>query len=133
MLICATILVVSGCGSRLVPVQGQLVWSDGTPARELSGGEIEAVREGSKFGSRAAIGSEGRFQLGTFDHGDGAEPGLLKVVVIPPGGIPLPEAKPPIIHPRFFRFETSGLEIAAERGMPSPITLTVERNPARKR
>jgi len=74
----AMVLVVAGCGQSLerVPVSGQVL-IDGKP---LTTGEITV----SPSGKRAAFGnidSEGRFQLATYEPGDGTSLGTHPVSV----------------------------------------------------
>jgi len=124
----AGLLAAVGCGSSpTVPVEGRLVWPDGSPARELEGYTVEATSEGSKTTARGEIDKEGQFRLGTFKIGDGAEPGTLRVCVFPrpPSEI---EPPPPVQLPaRYAQPESSGLVITAERGKRNVVTLTIAR------
>ncbi len=128
MIALAGLLAAIGCGdSRVVTVEGRLVWPDGSPARELAGYTVEAAVEGSKVTARGDIDKEGRFRLGTFKIGDGAEPGVLRVCVFPPPpleGQPPPPVKLPA---RYAQPENSGLTITAERGKRNEVTLTIAR------
>lgn len=73
------LLLAVGCGSGdrgLVPVEGQ-VTIDGKP---ITSGRIEFFPESG----RPAIGnidSEGRYQLQTYEPGDGAKPGNYRVAI----------------------------------------------------
>lgn len=117
-----------GCGeSPTVPIQGQVVWEDGTPAGDLEGYAVEAEIKGGKHVARGPIGPEGRFVLSTFNEHDGAEPGEYMVLVAP---IPRGEHEPPVpvaLPERFQSFETSGLSFTVRRGKPNEVVLKVSR------
>src|SRR5262245_15950666 len=119
-------LAMAGCGqSPTVPVEGQLVWPDGSPARELAGYTVEATIEGGKVTARGDIDPEGHFRLGTFKIGDGAEPGILRVCVFPPPPIEGQPPPPVKLPARYSQPENSGLVITAERGKRNDVTLTI--------
>ncbi|MCI0462832.1 MAG: hypothetical protein L0Z62_38285 [Gemmataceae bacterium] len=126
---------LSGCGTRLHPVEGQLVWADGKPATELEGGMVFFESSEHRSISRSLIQADGRFQLTTLrPGGDGVPPGLHRIYVVEPrtgggeSGQPLSPAK---MHERFARPDTSGLEMTVPP--PSnPVVLKVERAPRRR-
>jgi hypothetical protein len=125
---------LSGCGRRLYPVEGQLVWADGQPARELAGGMVYFESAEHRTISRAQVEADGRFQL-TTDRpgGDGVPPGPHRIYVVEPrrgGGESGEPPAPAQMDPRFGNPETSGLEMTVPP--PSnPVVLKVER--ARRR
>src|SRR5262245_37431190 len=104
-----------GCGSsRTVPVKGQVLWDDGSPA-ELVGYMIDSAVPGSTVSARADIGPEGKFVLGTFSTDDGAEPGTHEVVIVE---IPRSDLEPPPkvrLPGKYSNPKTSGLSFTAER------------------
>jgi hypothetical protein len=124
----AIALAAAGCGqSRTVPVKGQVFWDDGTPAGDLIGYMIDTAVPGSTVSSRADIGPEGKFVLGTFTPSDGAEPGTHKVVI---ASIPRADFEPPPkvrLPAKYANAATSGLTFTAERGKSNQIKLTVSR------
>jgi hypothetical protein len=124
----AAALAAVGCGSsRTVPVRGQVVWDDGTPAGDLVGYTVEATVPGSAVSARGDIVADGRFSLSTFVEGDGAEPGAHQVSVAP---IPRGETDPPPktkLPARYADARKSGLTLTVERGKSNDVTLTVSR------
>lgn len=122
-------LALIGCGkpSTNVRVEGQFVWADGSPARELAGFVVESTVPGSRVTARGTVDAEGRFRLGTDRPGDGAEPGSHQVAINP---APCFEYEPPPavrLPERYGRPQTSGLTVIAEPGKTNRITLTVSR------
>lgn len=121
-------LLAAGCGGgRTARVEGQVVWEDGKPAKELSGYQVESSVPGGKSSARGDIDAEGHFVLSTFEPGDGAEPGTHKVVISPVPRAefePAPKVKLPS---RYAKPETSGLSFLVERGKKNEVTLTVSR------
>lgn len=72
-----------GCGGRsLYPVEGKVVWENGTEARELDGGLVVCESVDGAVGSRGDIQKDGSFRLGTFKPGDGARLGKHRVAVV---------------------------------------------------
>jgi hypothetical protein len=111
----------SGCGRRLHPVQGQLVWPDGQPAKELAGSMVYFESTEHRTVSRSAVGPEGQFQLTTDKPEargpDGVPPGVHRVYVI--------DGEPSLLDPRFRKPETSGLEVTVPPD--GPVMLQVAR------
>jgi hypothetical protein len=109
---------VAGCGGRrLYPVRGKVVYQDQTP---LTGGLVvfEPVDPTVKVSTCGPIRADGTYELGTEKAGDGAPEGKYRVLVEPPRQ-PNRDARkppPPLIHPRFRKFETSGLEYTVVPG-----------------
>jgi hypothetical protein len=113
------LLLLAGCGgTKYQPVTGQLVFPDGSPVTELEGGQVvfEAQGEGgTPVSASGALDSKGRFTLGTESVSDGATAGMNKVAITPPaatGDVP----PPAVIHPKYERFETSGLQYEVKPG-----------------
>ncbi len=131
--VCGLVLTVAGCsGKGLVPVEGQVVYPDGTPVKGLDGGQVvfrSAGTGGASSNATGTIDAEGRFKLGSLTPGDGAARGTYQVLITPPdptGDVPLPRA----IDPKYEKFETSGLEVEV-KAEPNTVTLKVE--PFRKK
>ena len=76
---------LSGC-SRLHPVEGQLVWADGQPAKELEGSMVYFLSTEHRTVSRSLVRAEGRFELTTerpeARGADGVPPGRHRVYII---------------------------------------------------
>lgn len=121
-------VLAAGCGaSAVVPVQGQVVWTDGGPAGELVGYQVEAEVPGSKTSARGDIGPDGRFKLGTFTTDDGSEPGEHRVTITPIPRMDLDPAPKMKLPGRYGKADTSGLRFTVERGKANDFTLTVAR------
>jgi hypothetical protein len=126
---------VLGCGSgpKLYPVQGKVVYPDGSP---MKGGAVifEPVDSSVKVSARGYIDNEdGSFTLTTVKEGDGAPAGAFRVMVrgktIPHGRGADPEAIKtwePQVHPRFQDIKTSGLEFTVEP-KKNEFVITVEK------
>lgn len=124
----AIALGTAGCGqSRTVPVRGQVLWDDGSPAGDLVGYTVESTVPGSTVSARADIGADGRFTMSTFVQGDGTEPGTHQVSIAP---IPRGETDPPPkvkLPARYADAQKSGLTFTVERGKTNDVKLTVSR------
>src|SRR5262245_15269026 len=74
------LLGATGCGRRLYPVHGTVALEDGTP---LTRGLVvfEGHVEGAAVMARGAVQTDGRYQLSTDKPGDGAPPGLYRVLI----------------------------------------------------
>jgi hypothetical protein len=128
--VAVALLGLAGCGQRLYPVRGKVVWENGAEARELDGGLVvcEAVAGGA--GVRGDIQKDGSFQLSTYKEGDGVLPGKYRVAVVEYS--PREPPPPPIMDRTFAKVETSRLEIDIER-KTNEVILTVRRAPPRQR
>ena len=79
--VCLT-LSLAGCGGAgTYPVEGQLQWSDGTPAKELEGASLTFELPEKNTNSTGIVQPDGSFTLMTAAPGDGALPGTYKVVI----------------------------------------------------
>lgn len=111
---------LSGC-SRLHPVEGQLVWADGQPAKELEGSMVYFLSTEHRTVSRSLVRAEGRFELTTerpeARGADGVPPGRHRVYII--------DGPPPLIDLRFRDPTTSPLEVTVPPD--GPVVLKVER------
>jgi hypothetical protein len=113
----------AGCGSRMYPVQGKVVFKDGRP---LPGGQVifEPEDKEAKFSARGDIQADGTFRMGTHTDDDGVPAGTYRAVVMPKPP-PNPDQRPrppPPIHPRFQSFDKSGLKYT----VPSDQQLTIQ-------
>ena len=121
-----TFLLLSGCGNKMYPVRGQVVFEDGTPANELAGYAIMFQSQEHKTSAAGTIQPDGTFSVGTHTDTDGAMLGKQRVAITPP--IPLTHVRraPSKIHERYGGFDTSQLEIDIKPETNQP-TITVER------
>ncbi len=107
-----------GCGGqKTYPVQGRVVFKDGTP---MAGGMVvfEPVDPATRVSARGEIESDGTFFLSTFGKDDGAVLGKHRVLISPPLPSNFKESRAParVIHPRYESFETSKLERTVTSG-----------------
>jgi hypothetical protein len=124
--------MVVGCGSErsVHPVQGHVQSADGRRAtfgtvefKAASGGQIASGR----------IEQDGSFRLSTFGDGDGAVAGrhrAIVVQVINTEHLPLEQHHHVLdVHPRYARYETSGLEFTVEPGGKNDLEIVVDEAP----
>lgn len=128
-LIFAIPFAAAGCGPGMGQIEGKIVWSDGSPAKELSGGQVVFESEELKTSARGEIDSEGHFRLRTNKPDDGAAVGEYAVAIIEhrlsTGGEGSSLAAPKI-ETRYYDMKTSNLKATVKPGV-NPVTLTVER------
>ena len=138
------LLLVAGCGAhKSYPVQGMVVYPDGTP---MKGGAVmfepigaeKASSPGGKeqpIMAQGYIADDGTFALSTFGDEDGAPPGRYRALVrgqVKRHGrgvdenAPDPKWDPLQIHPKYQDFKTSGLEFTVEP-KTNEIVIHVER------
>jgi hypothetical protein len=125
------LLGLTGCGPKMYPVQGKLVWPDGSTVKELAGGTVVFHRENPPLSVRGEIKADGAFQLTSTTEGDGAPPGDYRVFVteaLPEQGDGVP---PRVLDPKYHSFESSGLTFTVKAEKNEPV-FKVERNPYRK-
>jgi hypothetical protein len=77
-------VLVFGCGGGdgPFPVDGTVMWEDGTPAKELHLGSVVFDLPEKRISSRGMIQPDGTFHLTTHKRDDGALLGTYKVMVI---------------------------------------------------
>jgi hypothetical protein len=126
-------VLLSGCGgSGIYPVEGQVVWKDGAPAKDLAGSLIMFESAEKQTSSRGQIEADGSFHLTTEKENDGAPVGEHTVLIIEigrqamggPDGTNIAPAK---IDTRYMTPQTSDLKATVQPG-ENKITLTVDRN-----
>lgn len=129
----AVLLAVAGCGSapRPYPVRGQILFEDGTPARELAGGTVTFNSDELQVSASSAIDADGRFHLSGLNPGDGTPAGRYQVAVVPPEADPDDDAPgPEIIEPHYSDPELSGLVVTVAPA-DNEVTLVVHRKGSR--
>jgi len=121
-----SMVLACGCADNGHPptysAGGMVSLGDGTP---LPGGwiELQLVSDGTAPTAKAAIQSDGRFELGTYAKADGALEGTHRVLIFPPfprsshpdSRQPPPQIDPkryPRINPKYRSFDTSGLKLS---------------------
>jgi hypothetical protein len=124
LLLLAALLLssTSGCGAAKYPVEGKVVWMDGTPAKELAGGMVVFESTEAPKAARGVIQEDGSFRLTTERPDDGAAPGPYRVLVIQPEPDDSIRPRPPLaMDMRFGAFETSGLTYTVQPGKNEPV------------
>jgi hypothetical protein len=123
------LIALSGCGPSMGQIEGKVVWADGSPAKELAGGQVIFESQPMRITARGEIGPDGGFKLRTSKEGDGAQVGEYDVAIVEHrvsvGGEGGPLA-PQHLPDRYYDFKTSGLKAAVKSGT-TPVTLKVER------
>jgi hypothetical protein len=125
----ALILAVAvGCGTKKHPVEGKVVWSDGSAAKELAGGMVVFESTQAPLSARGEIREDGSFRLTTEVPNDGVPVGEYRVLVSQsrPESDGITRPPPPPMDRRFEDFKTSGLTYKVEPGKNEPV-LKVER------
>jgi hypothetical protein len=124
-------LLPGGCSTGgPYPVDGKVVWKDGSPARELEGSQVVFDLPEKQTSARGIVQSDGTFQLTTNKPNDGALAGEYKVLVLEtrkqlggPDGINI---APGVVDSRFYDPKTSDLQVTVKPGL-NKIRLTVDR------
>src|SRR5438876_8466234 len=118
-------VALAGCssGKRLYPVEGTVVFDDGTPAAELAGGTVSLESVEDKSNASGAIGPDGTFRLKTPLGQDGAPAGTYRVIVQPKEGA---DRNRPPIDRRYGRYDTSGIEVTLKEE-PNRVTVKIQR------
>ncbi len=126
----------AGCGGpTLCPVEGKIVYTDGTPAKDLEGYTVtfESVDQAATelrpgISAWGVVEADGTFRIGTYQPGDGVVPGRHRVAICPPPSEADQPPPPPAIPLKYANFDTSGLQVDILPGV-NKITLTVEPSP----
>jgi hypothetical protein len=127
------LVFLAGCGSGGVhPVDGQVVWKDGTPAKDLAGSLVIFELPEKQTSSRGSIQADGSFRLTTAKENDGAPAGEHTVLILEVGRKSLggPDSSaiaPGKIDTRYATPATSDLRATIKPGKNN-LTLTVERS-----
>jgi hypothetical protein len=121
----------TGCSPN-VSVHGTVAFPDGKP---LTKGMV--CFKNDKIIVRGDIRLDGTYKLGMEKSGNGILPGHYNIFIsgaVEIEDIPIPKGKEipripnenPLINPRFFSEQTSGLNCNVEKGMKLPYNITVE-------
>src|SRR5262245_26651334 len=111
--IVVALLVTTGCGRGKYPVEGKVVYKDGTPC---TGGMIifEPLDNEVKTSSRRHIQKDGSFFLSTDNEMDGVPEGRYRVAIMPLIGVSGASGTP--INGKYWSPATSPLEYTVIRG-----------------
>jgi hypothetical protein len=110
-----------------VSVSGRVTYDDGSPVE--AGSVIgEATVNGKVVAVQGTIKSDGTFSWGGDREGDGAIPGLYKVIVVPVSlsEYQLSQGMTPAVDGRYARYESSGLSFEVKPG-PNEFNIKVSR------
>jgi hypothetical protein len=125
-LVALALLGISGCGKRLHPVGGHLVWEDGQPAKELAGAMVYFESTEHRTVSRSVVQADGHFQLTTerpeSRSPDGVPPGVHRVYVV--------DGLPSLVDVRFRNPATSNLEVTVPPDGPVELKIARGRAPS---
>jgi hypothetical protein len=126
------VALLAGCGSGSYPVRGQVVWSDGSPAKELAGGTVSFESQAADISARGDIAPDATFSLSSLKKDDGLPPGTYQVLVAPPDPDVSEDKNSPAVQGRrmipakYQSYESSGMEVTVE-AKQNDVTLTVEK------
>jgi hypothetical protein len=125
--------LLPGCGPKYYSVEGKVVWSDGTPAKELEGSQVVFESAEMKISARGTIGADGGFTMTMINPDDGVPAGTYKVAIVEefkPINGNWANVKPAALDSKYYSLATSGLTATVSAGK-TPVELKVER--AKKR
>ena len=123
---------LSGCGGAGPhPVEGTVVWEDGSPAKELVNALVIFDLPEKQTSARGNVQADGSFRLTTNKKDDGALAGEYKVLIVevgrrPMGGPDGTQLAPVAMDPRYSDPSTTTLTATVKPGT-NPIKLTVAR------
>lgn len=129
LLAAGSLILACGCGGETThPLQGKVVYPDGSVATDLEGYSVtlESLDHEPPVSASGVIEGDGTFAVSTFGDEDGVVPGRHRVAINPPpqmGDEPMP---PLLIAPKYQTLDNTDLEINVESA--EDVTLTVERN-----
>src|SRR2546421_7771910 len=109
--VCAALLLAAaGCGGpRFYPVEGSVVYEDGSPAVELAGGEVSLESVTDKKNAAGEIRKDGSFRIRAPLGQDGVPAGAYRVLIRPPEG-----RRDSPIDRKYGQYTTSGIEVTVK-------------------
>jgi hypothetical protein len=119
------VVLAAGCGGpRLRPVEGKVVFPDGSA---LTVGTVVFIPKdkNASLSPRGEVRADGTFRMMTFKEGDGAPEGEYQVLIAPEAVLDPPPTPP--FDRRFMSIEKSGLEYTVKPGKNEFFTITVEK------
>lgn len=112
------------------PVEGMVVWEDGSPATELATAQVVLDLPAKQTSSRGSVKPDGSFRLTTFRPDDGALAGDYKVMVLQVARKTMPNDNtrlmPGALDSRYADPSTTDLTATIKPGV-NKITLKVKR------
>lgn len=112
------LVALSGCGSGRCRVSGTVTYEDGSP---LTQGTVagEATIDGKLVAVQGNVQKDGKFEWGTDSPGDGAYPGLYRVIVLPRalGDTEISQGMLPDVDRKFTSYESSKITFEVKRGV----------------
>ncbi|MCI0462749.1 MAG: hypothetical protein L0Z62_37860 [Gemmataceae bacterium] len=133
LLLGLALIALAGCGTRTHPVEGKVLWQDGSPATELAGGVVVFESKDSPSSARGELQADGSFRLTTHKPGDGAFPGRYRVLITEALPQDSDRVPPPKMDRKFQAFETSGLEFTVEPSKNEPVFKVDRATPQQRR
>jgi hypothetical protein len=127
--IAVTSWLLPGCGPKYYPVEGKVVWTDGTPAKELEGSQVVFESAEMKISARGTVGADGGFTMTMINPDDGVPAGTYKVAIVEefkPLNADGSKVKPPALDSKYYSLASSGLTATVTSGK-NPVELKVER------
>jgi hypothetical protein len=122
----ALLVGATGCGgNRYYPVEGELVYPDGSPVTGAKGSTVVMESADKKVSAQGTVDENGKFKMTTEKPGDGVVPGKQKVLITRGGDNP-EKPNPRVIDAKYEDARTSGLEVDVEP-KPNAVRLTVEK------
>src|SRR6478609_1072060 len=128
-LISSGMAVATGCGSGLCSVSGTLTWKDGSPAKELSGGQVVFEESQKHVSSIGMIGPDGTFTMTTNKPGDGVPTGHYIVAILehrPNANTAGTQLVPAKLDLKYADLNSSGLEVDIKSGK-NAVSFALER------
>ena len=125
--------MLAGCGgSGPYPVEGVVVWEDGTPAKELVNAIVIFDLPAKQTKAQGNVQADGTFRLTTTKPNDGALPGEYKVMIIEVGRKALGGPDGSAIAPghmdsRYSDPSTTDLMATVEQRKDNKVTLKIKR------
>jgi hypothetical protein len=131
LLLLATLLVTTcGCNSdqkKTYPTKGKLVWEDGAPVKELSGGMVVFQCDAEEISAKAPIHEDGSFVVGTHTLDDGAVAGKHQVAIMQPADQNASEYRAlQVVDRKYESMDTTDLAVTIE---PKPNDLVLKVTP----
>ena len=123
--------LAGGCGGNLCPVEGKLLWKDGSPAKELSGSQVVFECAEKRTSSIAVIQADGTFRMQTIKPDDGVPAGHHKVAVLehrPNSNAAGTQLTPAKLDLKYADLNSSGLEADIKPGK-NEVTFKLDRAP----
>jgi hypothetical protein len=124
--------IILGCrgGRSVCPVSGHVQASDG---RRPTFGTVEFRADAGGRIASGRISHDGSFRLSTFGDGDGAVAGRHRAIIVQVVNtehLPLEQHHHVLdVHPRYARYETSGLAFTIEPGGENYLEIVVDEAP----